>query len=371
MIPGRRRSCCAAFSLVELLVVIGIIALLISLLLPTINKARRFAKSISCLSNLRQIGQAMNLYATLYDGAIPGAAATSGRHFFANPYLSTSNSAPNLLITSGSNVPPGPISVHDWIAPLADVMGMSLPDSPDAGVRYDAYRNMQLFLCPANSGVISIMFAGVGSPADPGAGQQLGYATAEMFLLTSGSPTPGVTSITRISTGTNGNNSGWPIFPDGYTPKITKVGKLSEKIYAADASKFVNTSTTVPDFFISPSPTPNSPSRNSGPFTDNGPWTKATGAYDRSMINGQPAATDARIFSFRHGAIGPGQPYGRLALNAVFYDGHAATLDEFEATNPKHWLPARSVMKSAEQFWPDVAARHAPMLSAGQRYIVP
>ena len=61
------------FTLVELLVVIGIIALLISILLPSLAKARASAVSLDCAARMRTIGQAMNMYASQYKGMLPAA----------------------------------------------------------------------------------------------------------------------------------------------------------------------------------------------------------------------------------------------------------------------------------------------------------
>jgi prepilin-type N-terminal cleavage/methylation domain-containing protein len=116
------------FTLVELLVVIGIIALLISILMPTLNKAKEQANAVKCSSNLRTLMQGFQMFANDNNGHLPG--NDSDR---LNPVET------RRCFLSG---PPGPLTA-------LVTSGTVLGDAPHRGTIFKYVRNKEGYRCPS------------------------------------------------------------------------------------------------------------------------------------------------------------------------------------------------------------------------------
>ena len=122
--PTSRKRVRRAFTLVELLVVIGIIAVLIGILLPTLTRAREAGNRTKCLSNLRSVFQMLKMYENANHGASPLGCSIDA---WSNYFLSRSN--------GGGGEP-------RYVA-LGQIMGANLIKQ---GISSD------IFYCPSNVG---------------------------------------------------------------------------------------------------------------------------------------------------------------------------------------------------------------------------
>jgi prepilin-type N-terminal cleavage/methylation domain-containing protein/prepilin-type processing-associated H-X9-DG protein len=136
----------SGFTLVELLVVIGIIALLISILLPALSKARKAAQEAACMSNMRQWGIGYQMYADANHGSIPidGTSGTAADPMGTSTGTTPLGTAPNLPMSSGAlwfnGIPPY-VGQKSYLQLLYDDAG-GLNALPASG-------SHSVFVCPS------------------------------------------------------------------------------------------------------------------------------------------------------------------------------------------------------------------------------
>lgn len=354
MNPISRRSTTPlrGFTLVELLVVIGIIALLISILLPALNKARQAATAVKCSANLHSIGQALQMYATQNKGYFPSP-NTSGYHLLAGTAAPTSFSAINCPDISG---------IFDWMAPLANVQGIKFNHGAGVADRFERqFYNLAsnpAFLCPNFDGSTVVAYTGSGGPDfthnftapttghsfGAGARQNMSYIAASLFMFV-----PANTSQPFTNSNLTSNVGSFFSLPGGYVPKLSKIGNASGKIFAADGAKWVTGAGTPPDmdFFFQ--------AGTGGGFADWGPFSKDSRAFNRDWVDNN-AATDVRILWARHGVQKTKMRPDSYRFNALFFDGHVTALGDLEGSNPKYWCPKGTSFDTTSECNPSIIA---------------
>jgi prepilin-type N-terminal cleavage/methylation domain-containing protein/prepilin-type processing-associated H-X9-DG protein len=318
----------AGFTLIELLVVISIIALLISLLLPSLSSARRLGQRASCLAALRNVAKGVHEYGADNDDWIIGSPDGSGA------YLADEGTAWGAAVQT-----------WDWMGPMAAQFGLPLilPSKGDVASvirRFNDLRSSGAFLCASNR-FLAMKYSG--SAVDAGAGWMVSYNTQRLQLSSGPWPTSGI--------GTS------HVAPNNWQPRIGKIGPPAEKIFCGDGARYARCS-DAPDYDLSVK------AGAGGTDSDAGSYSAYTASWDRCRAPGNsgapgghtPGGTDARMYAYRHSTGEPpvGAPANVYRANFAFYDGHVDSLGDLESTSPFMWLPSGSqITSTASEMWPD------------------
>lgn len=301
------------FTLIELLVVVAIIALLISILLPSIESARAQAQATVCTSKLHDIFSAQNNYAYQFSDWVPGSPGTTGQEL---SVLSGSEFPPQALDTPGV-----PVQTWDWQTPLLHY-GLDETDLPrERNDRWRHLREHPLFTCPSNNFVTPpypIDTINDGWPVM----RMNSYSTIREFMYFGYTERGGLSGVNIPP--------GWDVkTPEGHVPRFTNIQRSSQKAFIVEGSRYLHANEPSPDYDV------NFRGTAGGSFATSGP----SNSFSRAFIN--PVILDQQRhdpkwdrFSYRHPVAGaPG-------FNVLFFDGHAERLSKDVAIESvDFWLP--------------------------------
>ncbi|MBL8876597.1 MAG: DUF1559 domain-containing protein [Phycisphaerae bacterium] len=341
------------FTLIELLIVIAIIALLISILLPSLGAARRTARNVICQSNMRQLVIAQTTYADSHKDWLAGSPSSSGWDAIGRVPSGGSGTATVTPFYNGVSV-----QSFDWMGPLLHFTGQSgggsgqpSKDADDTrrGQRFTYYGNVSGFHCPENNFRSFAATENVSNAADISKFAEtrlISYNMSTNFTTTQ-DPQP-------LGNGVFGENN-----RGGYQPKMSYLGNPSRKGAFWDAARYAEALQA--NQATGPSYDPNLIGSRGGAFGDAGPWILNCKSLSRraapgEFVGGGPWAqplVDARFWAFRHGLkkvvplagavkgqASPTAAGGVQCLgNIAFFDAHVEIMDDLKASNPGYWMP--------------------------------
>jgi prepilin-type N-terminal cleavage/methylation domain-containing protein/prepilin-type processing-associated H-X9-DG protein len=356
---GRGRG----FTLIELLVVIAVIALLISLLLPALGKARDTGRTVVCTSNLRQLVLSIMGYCNDNKEAIVGSPTTSGKDALQGRFNGIA------------------VQTYDWMGPLAAYAGYQGPGEGNdpasltdqvRGRRFEWYRSeVKGYICPANNVTATVYGNNFGGAFTDG--RLISYNMSTQFTSSTAPPPEG--SAPRPEQDRR-----------GYIPALYRIGTAERKVAVFEGCRFARAANNngAPDFDA------NLTANYGGAFGGVGPWKGAydgrnepSAELDRSLAPGERlrsfymsrGATDPRLSGFRHGIKGGG---GNVATttygNMAFFDGSARVFTDAACLDPDFWFPTGTRLTTSTSFWDSALADFATKLtnlSAQRPYVVP
>lgn len=303
----------SGFTLVELLVVIGIIALLVSILLPALGAARRQAEALKCATALREIGNAVAMYTGAYRGYMPPARvlpASTGANYA--PYeLNGLLTGASTNQTSGTNVISTTTGAY-WPDFLAEFVarGKKLGTGSVTDQQAADAQNSVLWGCTTFQKYVSNTVGGFNRVQNGFGWNPYPAFTATQPASGVGFPSGTFDSFVRPgSVAIVGSTTAWRTVTSGTWHKLNKYTQPSQRALVADAQFWLIEANPAPANSVIPG---QKLYNNSATYSD---------------IPGQT------LFDFyRHGkyppiAVGGNTGYyqakgGKVAYNVLFVDGH-------------------------------------------------